>query len=85
MFCLQVLIYPGLVLHARRLQDMGRGMWPLIVPVVLLLVAAAIRLEYRSFGAGIDGMLPNVALAVAGGFVLWGVLGRSREGRVVTN
>jgi uncharacterized membrane protein YphA (DoxX/SURF4 family)/uncharacterized membrane protein YhaH (DUF805 family) len=79
-FCVQVLIYPGLVLHARRLQDMGRSASLLVVPVVLLLVAFAIRLDYRSFGAGIDGALPVIALVVAAGFALWGALGRSRGG-----
>jgi uncharacterized membrane protein YhaH (DUF805 family) len=77
-FCLLVLVYPALVLHARRLHDMGRSAWLLIVPAALLLFAFAIRLEYLSLGPRVDGLLPAAALAVSAGFALWCTVGRSR-------
>lgn len=77
-FCVLVLMYPGLTLHARRLHDMGRSAWLLLLPAALLLAAFSIWLEYASFGAGIDAWLPKVALAVAAAFALWGAAGSSR-------
>lgn len=77
-FCVLVLMYPGLVLHARRLHDMGRSAWLLILPGLLLLAAFAIWLGYASFGARLDAALPLVALLVAAAFALWGAVGKSR-------
>jgi uncharacterized membrane protein YhaH (DUF805 family) len=78
-FCLLVLMYPGLTLHARRLHDMGRTAWLLLVPALLLLGAFAIWLKYASFGSGIDTLLPRIAVGVAVAFALWGVAGKSRS------
>jgi uncharacterized membrane protein YhaH (DUF805 family) len=78
MFCLLVLMYPGLVLHARRLRDMGRSAWLLALPAVLLLCAFAIWLKYASFGGQIDNSLPMIAQLVAAAFSLWGAVGKSR-------
>lgn len=77
-WCQLVLLFPAFVLHVRRLRDMGRSAWLLLVPFVLLLAAFGIRLDYASFGAAVDGALPKLALAVAAGFALWCSLGRSR-------
>lgn len=77
-FCLLALMYPGLVLLARRLHDMGRSAWPLAVPALLLLASFSIWLKYASFGTGADAALPTIALLVAGGFALWGALGPGR-------
>ena len=77
-FCLLVLMYPGLTLHARRLQDMGRSAWLLAVPALLLLCAFAIWLKYASFSGDIDALLPKIAVGVAVAFALWGAVGKSR-------
>lgn len=77
-FCLLVLLYPGLMLHARRLRDMGRSAWLLVVPAVLLLAAFAIWLKYASFGGSLDGSVPLVALVVAAAFALWGSIAPTR-------
>jgi len=77
-FCLLVLMYPGLTLHARRLHDMGRSGWLLAVPALLLLCAFAIWLKYASFGTRADTVLPMIALLVAAAFALWGAAGRSQ-------
>lgn len=77
-FCMLVLMYPGLVLLARRLHDMGHSAWPLIVPALPLLATFAMWLGYLNFGARADNALPWVALFVAIGFALWGALSKSR-------
>jgi uncharacterized membrane protein YhaH (DUF805 family) len=79
-FCLLVLLYPALILHARRLHDMGRSAWLLVVPAVLMLVAFSIWLKYASLGTRLDAVVPMAALAVSAGFALWGCLGRTRPG-----
>ena len=70
-----VLVFPTVILHARRLHDMGRSAWLLIVPAVLMLAAFAIWLKVLSFGTPLDGALPPVALATFAGFALWGCIG----------
>ena len=75
-WCLLVLLFPGGVLHARRLRDMGQSVWLLIVPEGLLLAAFAIWLKLASFGARLDAVLPLVALAVAAAFALWACVAR---------
>jgi uncharacterized membrane protein YhaH (DUF805 family) len=74
-FCLLVLVYPGFMLHARRLHDMGRSAWLLAVPVLLLLGMFAVRLKYASFGSQIDRLLPVAALVVAAATALWCAVG----------
>ena len=74
-WCLLVLVFPGVILHARRLHDMGHTAWLLIVPGVLMLVAFAIWLHIVSLGAQLDAAVPLVALAVSAGFALWGCVG----------
>jgi len=78
-FCLLVLLYPALVLHARRLHDMGRSAWLLVVPAVLLVAMFGARLQYFSFGETGDAAVAALALAASAGVALWGCLGRGRE------
>jgi uncharacterized membrane protein YhaH (DUF805 family) len=77
-FCLLVLVFPGFVLHARRLHDMGRSAWLLAVPVVLLVAALAIRLDYLHLGAQLDGLVPLAAIILAAAFAVWGCIGNGR-------
>lgn len=77
-WCLLVLVFPGFVLHARRLRDMGRNTWLLLAPVGLMIVAFAIWLGIVSLGAQLDGAVPLIALAVSAGFALWGCIGRGK-------
>jgi uncharacterized membrane protein YhaH (DUF805 family) len=77
-FCMLVLMYPGLILHARRLHDMGRSAWLLAAPALLLLAAFVVWFKYASFGTSADTALPMAALLVAATFALWGTLGSSR-------
>lgn len=74
-WCLLVLVFPAFILHARRLHDMGRTAWLLLVPVVLMLGAFGIWLKLLSFGAQLDAVVPIAALVVSAGFALWGCIG----------
>lgn len=77
-FCMLVLMYPALVLHARRLHDMGRSGWLLAVPLAVALVAFAIKLKYLSLAPRFDASAPYVALAVWAMFSVWGCLGKGQ-------
>jgi uncharacterized membrane protein YhaH (DUF805 family) len=78
-FCLLVLVIPGVVLHARRLHDMGYTAWLLVAPAALMITAFAIWLKYASFGARLDSVVPMIALVVAAAFALWGCLGKGQS------
>ncbi len=77
-WCLLVLMFPGVVLHARRLHDMGHTAWLLLVPAILMIAAFAIWLQIFSFGTQIDTAVPLIALVVSAGFALWGCIGKSQ-------
>jgi len=67
-----VLVYPAVVLHARRMHDMGRSGWWLLAPAVLTVVAMAIWARRVSLGSQLDSAVPLAALVVFVGFALWG-------------
>ena len=75
---LLVLVYPGVILHARRLHDMGHTAWLLLVPAVLVVAAFAVWLHLVSFGARLDAVVPMAAIAVSAGFALWGCIGKGQ-------
>ena len=74
-WCLLMLLFPAIILHARRLHDMGRSAWLLVVPAVLTLGAFAIWLRLTSFGAAFDTAVTVAAFVVFAGFALWGCVG----------
>ncbi len=73
-----VLLYPAVILHVRRLHDMGRTGWLMLVPAVLTVAAMFIWANRLSFGAQLDAAVPLAALVVFIGFALWGSLGRGQ-------
>lgn len=77
-WCLLVLLFPAVILHARRLHDMGHTAWLLLAPGVLAVVAFAIWLRIVSLGAQFDAAVPLTALAVSAAFALWGCIGRGQ-------
>jgi len=75
---LLVLLYPAVVLHARRLHDMGRSAWLLLAPGLLTVVAMAIWARRVSLGTQLDSAVPLAALVVFVGFALWGCIARGQ-------
>ena len=75
---LAVLLFPAIILHARRLHDMGHTAWLLLAPAVLMIAAFAIWLHLFSLGAQLDAAVPLIALAVSAAFALWGCIGKSQ-------
>ncbi|MEO6338401.1 MAG: DUF805 domain-containing protein [Caulobacteraceae bacterium] len=73
---LLVLLFPAIVLHARRLHDMGRSAWLLLVPSAL--IAASIWLRMVSNGTQVEATVTYLALGVSALFALWGLVGKSQ-------
>ena len=74
-----VLLYPAVVLHVRRLHDMGRSGWLMLVPTALAVVAMLIWANRISLGTQFDAALPLVALVVFIGFALWGCFAKGQS------
>jgi len=70
------LLFPAIVLHARRLHDMGRSAWLLIVPAGLIIATAGLYLYVP--GAEAKGMVRLAAIIVSAVFVVWGLIGASQ-------
>jgi uncharacterized membrane protein YhaH (DUF805 family) len=77
-WCMLVLLFPAVVLHARRLHDMGHTAWLQLVPAALMVTAFAIWLHIVSLGAPLEALLPRAALVISAGFTLWGCLGKGQ-------
>jgi uncharacterized membrane protein YhaH (DUF805 family)/uncharacterized membrane protein YphA (DoxX/SURF4 family) len=73
-----VLLYPAVVLHVRRLHDMGHTGWLMFVPAALTVIAMLIWAKRVSLGAQLDVLVPLVALVVFLGVAIWGSLGRGQ-------
>jgi uncharacterized membrane protein YhaH (DUF805 family)/uncharacterized membrane protein YphA (DoxX/SURF4 family) len=74
-WCMLMLVFPGIVLHARRLHDMGYRAWVLLIPGVLTLAAFANWLRLVSFGPPFNTAVPLAALVACAAFALWGCIG----------
>lgn len=70
-FSILVLLFPLLVLLARRLRDMGRPPALVFAPLLLLLAAFAVQYDYVSLG-GIDTAVVWLALLVTAVLIGWG-------------
>jgi uncharacterized membrane protein YhaH (DUF805 family)/uncharacterized membrane protein YphA (DoxX/SURF4 family) len=73
-----VLLYPAVVLHVRRLHDMGRTGWLVLIPAALTVAAMGIWANRISLGTQLDAAVPLVALVVFTGFALWGCIARGK-------
>jgi uncharacterized membrane protein YhaH (DUF805 family) len=71
-----VLLFPAIVLHARRLHDMGWTAWPLLVPAALVVATAWLYLFIP--GAEVKGVVAVATLIVSAGFIVWGLIGKSQ-------
>lgn len=73
-----IMLYPAIVLHARRLRDMGQSVWLLALPVAVLV--AAFWLRTTSPGTAAQSNVALAAFAISAVFVLWSLIGKSRTG-----
>jgi uncharacterized membrane protein YhaH (DUF805 family) len=71
-----VLLFPAIVLHARRLHDMGWAAWPLLVPAALIVATAWLYLFVP--GAEVKGIVAVAAVIVSVGFIVWGLIGKGQ-------
>ncbi len=71
-----VLLFPAIVLHARRLHDMGRSAWLLIVPAALIVINAWLYLFNP--GASSKGIVTVATVLVSAGFIVFGLIGNSQ-------
>lgn len=71
------LLYPAVVLHARRLHDMGRSAWPVLVPAALLIATAWFYLFAPDAQA--LGVVTIAAVVVSAGFIVWGLIGKGQS------
>jgi len=76
MWAMLVMLFPAVVLHARRLHDMGRSAWLLLVPGIP--VAAAIWFHMFDRGNAQERLVILVALAVSAAVTLWGLIGKGQ-------
>jgi uncharacterized membrane protein YhaH (DUF805 family) len=77
-WCMLMLVFPAVMLHARRLHDIGHTAWLLIAPAVLTIAAFAIWLRIVSVSAPFSADVTLAAVIVAVGFALWGGIGRGQ-------
>jgi uncharacterized membrane protein YhaH (DUF805 family)/uncharacterized membrane protein YphA (DoxX/SURF4 family) len=75
---LLVLLFPAVVLSARRLHDMGHSGWLLLVPSVLTIAAMMIWDHRLNLGAQLNYAVPLAALVVFIGIALWGCLAKGK-------
>ena len=71
-----IFVYPGFVLHARRLRDMGQIAWLALIPAAL--IVAGFWFAKTDPGSSTWSTVALVALVVSAAFVLWGLVGKSR-------
>ena len=81
-WCLLMLVFPAVMLLARRLHDIGHTAWLLVAPAALTVVAFAIWLRVVSVSAPFAADVTLAAVIVSVGFALWGCIGR---GQAATN
>jgi uncharacterized membrane protein YhaH (DUF805 family) len=75
-FAMLVMLYPGMVLLARRLHAMGWPGWPVLVPGAVIAAAGWYSLYAPDAAAGRPLALAGAVLAAA--FALWGLVGGSK-------
>ena len=72
------LLFPALVLYARRLNDMGLTGWLALAPIALGVAAFAQRLGFLKLDGQMGAALPLVALGVGAVFALWCAVAKSK-------
>ena len=75
-WCQLTLLFPAVVLLARRLHDMGWTAWPVVVPAALVIVTAWLYLFVP--GAEMKGLVSAATVVVCAAFAVWGLVGKSQ-------
>jgi uncharacterized membrane protein YhaH (DUF805 family) len=73
-FALLMLLYPALVLHARRLHAMGKSGW--IVLIAGALLAATAWLHLSGQGGDAVSFVTGAAAGVSAALIAWSLLGK---------
>jgi uncharacterized membrane protein YhaH (DUF805 family)/uncharacterized membrane protein YphA (DoxX/SURF4 family) len=75
------LIFPALVLYGRRLRDMGRSVWWLLIAAI----PGATAIWFHMFNPGTDNERAAllVALAICALITLWALAGKSERGALI--
>jgi uncharacterized membrane protein YhaH (DUF805 family) len=73
---LATLLYPGFVLVAGRLHDMGQTGWLLVAPAVL--DVAALGLHFFDAKASLTSPVGLAAYVVSAAFLVWGLVGKGQ-------
>ena len=77
-FSILFLLFPALVLLARRLRDMGKSPALVFVALIPLLVAFGVTFNYFSLG-GLDIIISWISLAVTAALMAWGCAGQNNS------
>ena len=77
---LATLLYPGFVLVARRLHDMGWSAWLLVAPAVL--DAVALWVHFFTPSAAYAAPAVYAATVISAAFLIWALIG---PGQATTN
>ncbi len=73
---LVTLLYPGFVLVARRLHDMGQTAWLLVAPLALIVMSVWMHMSGQQ--PQLQAPVCIAAVLVSAGFVLWGLVGKGQ-------
>jgi|GEM_PF-516261 len=76
-WCQLMLLFPAVMLHARRLHEMRKPAWLLVVPAALLV--ATFWLQLSSPGSTAQTAVAWAAVVVSAGFILWGLVGKGQS------
>ena len=76
LWCELMLLFPAVVLLARRLRDMEKSPWLLILPVALLIVTFWFKLDKAV--STTETAVTVAAVVVSVGFMLWGLIGKGQ-------
>ena len=78
-FSMLVLVYPLFIVLIRRFRDMRQSPWLLFTPLLLVLLAFDVQLEYFSLGEIGDGLIDWLAIIGTAAAVIWGMMGEGRQ------
>jgi len=73
-FALLMLLYPALVLHARRLHAMGKAAWLVLIPGIA--IAATAWLHLYPIDSAPVSIVTWVSVALSALFMVWALVGQ---------